>query len=238
MTSVSPERRFRLARIWSNQQLKRIDHLFTGSVVNVSAGEDLDKEGQHYADYFPNKEEYWLTNYAPGAHRGFEGRANEIMFDLTQPIPSGLVDRFDVVFNHTTLEHVFEVTTAFSNLCRASRDIVIVVVPFCQVQHETSGYQDYWRISPTCLRHMFERNGMQVVYEAANNDFNAAVYLFFVGSRHPERWQDRFPAWSPVTEAGQWVGHEQITERPRQPKGMFPQHVMRRAQAVFRRVRL
>jgi len=206
MEDNSIDRRFRLARIWSNRELAKIDHLFHGTVVNVSAGEDIDKEGRHYSDYFPNKSEYWMTNYAPGAHRGFTGRTNELLFDLTGDVPSELHSRFDVVFNHTTLEHVFEINKAFDNLCQVSRDIVIVVVPFCQVQHETSGYEDFWRISPKCLRKLFQRNGMEVIYEAANDDFNAAVYLFFVASRHPDRWKDQIPTWTPVHNAGRWVG--------------------------------
>ena len=41
------------------------------------------------------------------------------------------------MFNHTTLEHIFEVNTAFDNMCAMSNDVVILVLPFAQVQHET-----------------------------------------------------------------------------------------------------
>jgi hypothetical protein len=210
----SPDRQFRLARIWSNQELARIGHLFSGTVVNVSAGEDEDKEGRTYAEYFPNGHSYSLTNYNPGSYRGYQGRKNEFLVDLTENLPSYLLEKFDVVFNHTTLEHIFEVTTAFRNICRLSRDIVILVVPFAQVQHENEGYRDFWRFTPTCMRRIFEDNGFHVIYEAANNQHNAAVYLFVVASRFPDRWTDKMPSYSKVYPAGEWIGKAGVVKHP------------------------
>ncbi len=201
------DRKFRLARHWSNEELRKIDYLFTGDIVNVSAGENIDKEGSTYDHYFTNKSSFYLTNYAPGAFRGFQGRSNEYLVDLEQELTPELESRFDVVFNHTALEHIFDIRLAFKNLCRLSKDIVIVVVPFAQVQHDTDGYQDYWRICPAGLRQLFQENGLDIIYEACNDDFNAAVYLFFVGSRHPERWRAQMPSYQPLTMVGDWIGH-------------------------------
>lgn len=206
MSGETVDRRFRLARIWSNWELRRIAPLFTGSVVNVSAGDDIDKEGGTYAEYFANASEYALTNYSPGSFRGFQGRPNEYLFDLTAEPPDELVGRFDVVLNHTTLEHVFEVRTAFANLCRLSRDVVIVVVPFAQVQHENEAYQDFWRFTPTCMERLFTENGLEIVYQSANNDTNAAVYLLAVGARNPDRWRPRMPPQQPLYPVGDWIG--------------------------------
>ncbi len=202
----STDRRFRLARLWSNRQLRFIAPYCRGAVVNVSAGDDIDKEGATYASYFLHAESYTLTNYAPGAFRGFQGRSDEVLLDLTQEVPEKLRGTFDVVFNHTTLEHIFPIREAFAHLCSLSRDLVIVVVPFCQEQHENDGYRDYWRFTPTCLRTLFAAEGFSVVYEAANNQRNAAVYLFVVASRQPERWKNVLPSWKPVTHAAGWVG--------------------------------
>jgi hypothetical protein len=199
------DRQFRIARRWSNTQLRLIAPMCVGRVVNVSAGDDEDKEGAAYAGYFSAATSYTLTNFR-AAYRGFQGRSNEIELDLSRPLPAGLAGSFDVVFNHTTLEHVFEVRTAFRALCELSGDLVIVVVPFAQVQHENVGYQDFWRFTPTCLRALFAENGLDVVYEAANDDFNASVYLFVVGSRCAERWGGRFPAWQPLDKAASWIG--------------------------------
>ena len=197
-------RKYRLARRWSNRELRKIAHLVTGDVVNVSAGEDVDKEGSNYAAYFTEAASYSLTNYKPGSFRGYQGRENEYQLDLTSELPAALVGRFDTAFNHTTLEHVFDVNTAFANLCRLSRDLLIVVVPFCQEQHESADYGDFWRFTPSCLRQLFGVNGLHVVYEAANNEFNVATYLFVVGSRYPDRWTGVMPAWDPVYPAASW----------------------------------
>jgi len=200
------DRKFRLARLWSNDELRKIGGLFDGKVVNVSAGENVDKEGATYDAYFPQAAEFWITNHAPGLFRGYSGRSNELLLDLRQPIGTEFASSFDVVFNHTVLEHVFEIQTAFSNLCQMSRDIVIVVVPFAQAEHENAGYQDYWRFTPGCLRWLFESNGLDVVYEAESPHRDAAIYLFFVGSRHPDRWRDRMPSYEKVENAGAWIG--------------------------------
>jgi len=94
------------------------------------------------------------------------------------------------VFNHTTLEHIFDIRKAFENLCNMTKDVSIVVVPFSQVQHETESYKDYWRFTPSCMREMFRENGLEVIYEAESKDKKAAIYLLFVASRNPQKWKE------------------------------------------------
>ena len=201
-------RKFRLARIWSNWELRKFASLFTGTIINVSAGENVDKEGRSYDKYFSNSSDFYLSNYQPNSYRGFEGRPNELLIDLEQVLKKELEYNFDVVFNHTTLEHIFDVKTAFSNICLLSKDIVIIVVPFVQEQHENEGYLDFWRFTPTCIRKLFQQNGLEVIYESANNDSNTATYLFFVATRNPEKWVSRFPPYKKLEKAGNWIGVE------------------------------
>lgn len=206
MRNLFVDRRFHLPRCWSNRELRKIAPLFTGDLVNVSAWDDRDKEGRRYKDYFINTGSYSYTNY--GGYRGFQGMANEYGLDLAGEVPDGLKQQFDVVFNHTTLEHVFDIRKAFANLCALSRDIVIVVVPFAQVQHESDDWKDYWRFTPTCLQKLFEENGLTVVYEAQSPYRHSAIYLLSVGSRHPESWVGRFPAQVATRMAGTWIGSD------------------------------
>lgn len=198
------ERRFRLPRVWSNGELRRLGGLFTGRVINVSGWLDSDKEGGQYRDYFPHATEYRISNFR-GA-RGFQGREEEIELDLTQPLPEAMRAQFDVVFNHTTLEHIFDVGAAMHALCELSRDVVIVVVPVAQAQHETESWKDYWRFTPTAMRELFRREGLTVVFESVNRHRNAGVYLVTVASRYPERWEERMPAWRPVGDAASNLG--------------------------------
>ncbi len=186
------DRIHRLPRIWSNRELEKFAHLFGGDVVNVSGWKDIDKEGRHYKDYFSKAGSYTITNYKSEA-RGFQGYSNEIFLDLEKDLPSDLYRRFDVVFNHTTLEHIYSVQKAFSNLCNLSRDIVILVLPFLQQYHSTFG--DYWRFTPLAIKRMFEDNGYALLYQSFNSHKRSSVYTFTIASRNPEKWKGRFE-WS------------------------------------------
>jgi hypothetical protein len=203
---MSNDKKYRKARIWSNNQLSEISHLFSGKIINVSAGDDRDKQGNTYSDYFTSAESYSISNYPKALHRGYQGLSGEIPLDLEQPLPNELHHAFDVVFNHTALEHVFNVTYAFRNLCSLSRDIVILVVPFCQVQHETDGYGDYWRFTPSCLMRLFDKEGFKVAYWTCNNEFNTSVYIFMVASKNIQKWLPLLPNESCTHLCGEWVG--------------------------------
>jgi hypothetical protein len=87
-----------------------------------------------------------------------------------------------------------------------SRDIVMVVVPFAQVQHEHDSLQDFWRFTPTCVRQMYRENELTVVYEAVNDDRNAGVYVFAVGSKQPDLWAQKLPGHQAVRDAAWGVG--------------------------------
>jgi hypothetical protein len=183
------DRVHRLPRIWSNRELERFAGLFEGDVVNVSGWKDIDKEGRRYKDYFTRAASYSVTNFKAEV-KGMQGLENEIFLDLERELPPELAQRFDVVFNHTTLEHVYEARTAFANLCRMSRDVVIVVLPFLQPYHST--YGDYWRFSPLAVKRLCEENGFELVYQSFNNHPSSAVYVFSIATRQPGRWKGRF----------------------------------------------
>jgi hypothetical protein len=178
------DRKYRLPRTWSNQELKKFSDFFSGDVVNVSAWKDDDKEGRKYKDYFINASSYTITNYKKEA-RGFQGLEGEIFLNLEENITNNLKEKFSVVFNHTTLEHVYDFKKAFENLCLMSNDIVILVVPFLQEMH--SDYGDYWRFTPLAIKIMFEDNDMTVIYSSFNEHKKSSVYLFFIASKKPEK---------------------------------------------------
>nr|MBI1231047.1 hypothetical protein [Cytophagales bacterium] len=215
------DRKFRLPRIWSNEVLKKIAPLFTGKVANVSGWKDEDKQGGFYQDYFVNASSYTITNYE--GCRGFQGEKDEIPLDLEKELPNKLIGAFDVVFNHTTLEHIYEVRTAFKNLCLMSSDTVIVVVPFAQTQHEQENIQDFWRFTPTALRRLFDENEMGVVYEAANDDRNAGIYVTMVGSKNPDKWIGKMPSYRPLKEIAWTLGTSRLQRIKRFIKRRMPE---------------
>lgn len=199
-------RSFRLPRLWSNSVLAGIGELFEGSVINVSGWDDRDKSGGRYRDYFRNASSYAISNHSGERGLADASAVTDLELDLELPLDASLVQRYDVVLSHTALEHIYDVRSAFENLCRLSSDIVILVVPFAQELHFTESYGDYWRFTPMSLRRLFEDNGLGVVFEAANGHENAGIYLVFVGSRHPERWRGEFPKWQPIDSLGEWIG--------------------------------
>lgn len=186
----SIDRIFRLPRIWSNSELKKFAHLFHGAVANVSGWKDIDKEGNIYRNYFINATSYSITNYKSDA-RGFQGVQGEIYLDLTKDIDPHLINKFDVVFNHTVLEHIYEVHKAMKNLCQMTKDIAIVVVPFLQEMH--ADYGDFWRFTPLTMKNLFKENGMKLIYCSFNSHENASVYLFCIASKNPENWEEKIP---------------------------------------------
>lgn len=180
----------RIPRLWSNDELRKFGHLFSGDVVNVSAWQDKDKEGNCYREYFPNKASYTITNFE-ASKRGFQGTPGEVFLDLEKPLHEDLEEAFDVVFNHTTLEHTYEFRRAFGNLCNMTRDVVIIVVPFVQQMHGT--YGDYWRFSPEAVVRLMEENHLSVAYLSFNNHRQASVYVFAIGVKDQQKWQSLFP---------------------------------------------
>lgn len=188
---IAVDRKFRLPRIWSNRELKKFAHLFSGDVANVSGWQDQDKEGKSYKEYFSNAQSYTITNYKTEA-RGFQGSEGEIFLDLEKDLPQELVGKFDVVFNHTVLEHIFEVEQAFKNLCLMSKDAVILVVPFMQQMH--TDYGDYWRFTPLAIEKLFQKNGFHLHYSSFNGQPKTSVYLFALGVKDKTKWLSKIPS--------------------------------------------
>jgi len=182
------DRKYRLPRIWSNRELKRFAHLFEGAVLNVSGWKDEDKEGGHYRDYFRNAGQYFISNYKKEV-KGLQGLENEFFLDLTEDLPKEYLNRFDVVFNHTTLEHIYDINKAFQNLCNLSKDVLIIIAPFLQPMH--GDYGDYWRLSPLTVKRLFEENGFALLYLNSNHHRHASVYLFAVGTKNPSKWKHK-----------------------------------------------
>ena len=108
--------------------------------------------------------------------------------DLEKDLDTTLHNKFDVCFNHTTLEHIYEFQKAFQNICLMSKDIVIIVLPFLQEQH--ADYGDYWRFTPMAIRQMFERNAMEMIYVNYNDEPNESIYIFAIGRKRHDKWNE------------------------------------------------
>jgi hypothetical protein len=181
-------------RRWSNRELATYAPLFSGEVVNVSGWRDEDKEGHTYKSYFTGASSYAVTNYW-GSSAANDGASDSLFLDLSADPSESLMGKFDVVFNHTVLEHIFDVPKAVSNMAGMTRDVMIMIVPFMQDEHYLPGlYGDFWRFTPLCVKELMERNGLSLMHLSSNNCPWFPIYLFAIGSRKPEKWAKHFPA--------------------------------------------
>jgi hypothetical protein len=80
----------------------------------------------------------------------------DYLVDLNNPIDSGLSDKFDVILDVGTLEHIFDIPTALSNLIKMIKNggQIILILP-------ASGCIDhgFYSFSPSLLFDFFEKNG-------------------------------------------------------------------------------
>ena len=178
--------KFRKPRIWSNRQLIKFKNFFYGDVLNVSGWKDEDKEGFLYKErYFKNANNYFISNYK-SEFRGYQGDLeNEFFLNLQDILDSKYKMKFDVVFNHTSLEHIFDINQAFKNICELSKDLVIVVVPFLQEEH--GDYGDYWRFTPQAIKKLFEFNKFNLLYLNYNDHHSESIYIFAIASRKEKK---------------------------------------------------
>ena len=176
--------KFREPRIWSNNELKKFSKKFYGNIINVSGWKESDKVSSFYKNYFTNCTNYFISNWSY-SERGQENKLskNEYLIDLESDLKKELLGKFDVVFNHTTLEHIFDIYKSFRNLCELSNDVVIIVVPFLQEQHTTSDFKDYWRFTPQTIKKLFEKNNFKLAYINANDQNNSSIYVFAIGCK-------------------------------------------------------
>lgn len=177
-------------RDWSNAELRKFAPLFDGAVINVSGWRDEDKTGGHYRDYFPAAKSYGVSNYR--GESGITGTANEVFIDLEDELPPELAGQYQVAFNHTVLEHVFDIKKAIANICALSHDTVILVTPFLQQVHYIEGsFGDWWRPTPMCIERLLEEQGFHVVYQSSNDNPWYVVYVVTIACRDPEKYRQR-----------------------------------------------
>ncbi len=180
-------------REFSNQMLKLYAPYLVGKVINVSGWRDEDGEGGHYRDYFKGRESYTVSN-VKGQGKGLGSIGTdyeEIELDLVNELPKKLESAYDVVFNHTTLEHIYDFKKAFDNICKLSKDIVIIVVPVMQQIHHTEDFGDYWRPTTMTIAKMFMMNGIEPLVIKCNDQPFAPIYCFALASRNPLKYKDK-----------------------------------------------
>jgi hypothetical protein len=180
-------------RNFSNEMLRVYAPYFGGKVLNVSGWKDEDGEGGRYKSYFKKATSYFLSNIE-GHKKGLGasgGEYQEIELDLLKEIPDNLKNSFDTVFNHTTLEHVYDFVPAFRRVCELSKDVVIIVVPVMQQIHNSEDFGDYWRPTTMAIAKLFKENGLEPLVMKCNDQPFAPIYCFAIASRNMAQYKDK-----------------------------------------------
>lgn len=162
------------AREWSNEEIKKIAPYFKGSVLNLSGGSDSDKYNSFYQKYFISAKKYDISNYYP--NKPILNK-NNLNLDLEKKFSKRLLKNYDLVFSHTVLEHVFDISTAIKNICSLSRHYVLTIVPFLQSYHHEKWYNDYWRFTPQSLVKLFFMQGFRTIYLNWNEASLGNIYI-------------------------------------------------------------
>lgn len=181
-------------RSFSNVMIRKYGGVFSGDMINVSGWDDRDSEDGYYRDYFLGHKRYVISNFAI-ADKGFgsvkSDNLEEIELDLEKPLREELRGAFDVVFNHTTLEHIPAFEIAFKNLCDMSRDAVIIVVPLLQQIHIAPTFGDYWRPTALGVYKLFRKHGFTPLVIKTNDQPFYPVYCFAIAVRNPKKYVGR-----------------------------------------------
>lgn len=177
------------ARKYSNRILKKYLNFLGGDIINVSGWEDADKCGEFYRNYYGSVSSYTISNIEGenGMPKKPDPKNFWIYLDLEKQLTQALESKFDIVFCHTVLEHIFHLQLAIENLVKLTKDVIVLVVPFSQEVHFTSSYGDYFRLTPLYLKRFFEDLGFSVLLCDANEQPFNTIYIVFFVSRFPEK---------------------------------------------------
>lgn len=157
MTSAAARRRKRKkkaaspSRTEGNVLLRQWCAPLTGFVLSVGSGDDRDREGGRYRDYFTSAAGYFTSDVRPGCD-----------FELDVRDLSGVVETYEAVFAHSVFEHVDDVFAAARECARIVRPggVLILGVPFRYRIHRAP--LDFWRFTEFGVRYLLTRNGLAV----------------------------------------------------------------------------
>ena len=175
-------------RSWSNSRLRFIAESLPRfeNALNVSGNLDSDKEGHLYQYYFKT-EKYNISSYSND--KSYSNPQNQIIIDLDEDkskIAKEHFQKYDLVFNHTVLEHVKNPFQAFSNLeyLLAPNGILISVVPFIYKFHYSNeDFGDFWRYTPHTIDLLHKHSNLFINLLEVGPLKGHEKYLISVASR-------------------------------------------------------
>lgn len=110
----------------------------------------------------------------------------DIIFDLNYELPKELENRFDIVFDGGVIEHVFNVATAFLNICKMTKigGYIFSINPVYNYIHNT-----FWNISPEMFLDFYSANEYKIL--------DCSMITWLSEDRENRAWAERPVIWSP-----------------------------------------
>lgn len=110
----------------------------------------------------------------------------DLIFNLNDRIPEKLKDRFDMVYDGGVIEHVFDVTNAFLNICKMTKvgGYIFNLNPVYNYIHNT-----FWNISPEMFLDFYSANKYNIL--------ECSLVTFLSEDEENRAWKDRPVIWSP-----------------------------------------
>jgi hypothetical protein len=98
-------------------------------------------------------------------------RENEIILNLNEELPKGLESAYDIVIDTGTLEHCFNVGTAFVSMLKLSKinGIVMTTSPLNKINH------GFWNFSPCVYNNFFKENIWNLLFYLAIDGSNNII---------------------------------------------------------------
>ena len=139
------------SRALSNNLLRKWCPKVTGDVLSIGSGDDADRQGSHYRDYFTSASSYTTSEVVEGC---------DLVLDVMNPGKLGR--KWDAIFCSGVLEHVNDPDAALDGMKSLLRKkgTLLLGVPFRQAIHRAP--EDFWRWTEHGLRVILERHGYTV----------------------------------------------------------------------------
>lgn len=125
----------------------------------------------------------------------------DIIFNLNDKLPEKLESKFDMLFDGGVIEHVFNITNAFLNICKMTKigGYIISLNPVYNYLHNT-----YWNISPEMFLDFYSTNKYKIL--------DCSLITFLTEDEEKRAWKDRPVIWSPDLRLLSFQGELKIGE--------------------------
>ncbi|NJN67995.1 MAG: class I SAM-dependent methyltransferase [Chloroflexaceae bacterium] len=144
-----PRRRVSRERRESNRWLAQHTPAISGRVLSIGSGDDYDREGKRYRDYFPNCSAYITSEVTMGF-------GTSMLADIRcMPFAKGSID---CIFCSGVLEHVDDWQSGLREMTYLLKQggILLLGLPFRQPIHMAP--YDYWRFTEYGIRYMLQQD--------------------------------------------------------------------------------